>query len=338
MNAEDGEFKHCVCPACGSPVIQRRGDTNRHHFAHDPRKRNDEKCPYDYNADYKNMSEWHIRMQEYFPKEEREHIFTDNETGEKHIADVFIKEANIVLEFQYSSIKKKEYVDRTRFHLKEGRRIAWLFNESWKDNDEESKSNHTIERFQLDKRFTAIGPNPQRVYKWNYRRKCVNYGPCVYKGYYSVCVYTGKEGDVFNRIIDLDSNYVTFSYHTIKMSSEIDVEEFFYPEEHWYPESLRQELEIYNKQLEEDEKQAIELQEYINNLSLQSQTTSLDNNEQNSSINRVDFDGQLLKETQRKVDRYKEQQQKMKEKDRYDREDYWKALLKYVDSIVSPNK
>jgi competence CoiA-like predicted nuclease len=51
VNAEDGEFKHCVCPACGSPVIQRRGDTNRHHFAHDPRKRNDVKCPYDYNAD-----------------------------------------------------------------------------------------------------------------------------------------------------------------------------------------------------------------------------------------------------------------------------------------------
>ena len=99
--AEDGEFKHCVCPACGSPVIQRRGDTNRHHFAHDPRKRNDVKCPYDYNADYKNMSEWHIRMQEYFPKEERECIFTDKETGEKHIADVFIKEANTVLEFQY---------------------------------------------------------------------------------------------------------------------------------------------------------------------------------------------------------------------------------------------
>ena len=24
VNAEDGEFKHCVCPACGSPVIQRR--------------------------------------------------------------------------------------------------------------------------------------------------------------------------------------------------------------------------------------------------------------------------------------------------------------------------
>ena len=50
--AEDGIYNDCVCPACGSPVLQRRGDTNRHHFAHDPRKRNEEKCPYDYNDDY----------------------------------------------------------------------------------------------------------------------------------------------------------------------------------------------------------------------------------------------------------------------------------------------
>ena len=158
--AEDGEFKHCVCPACGSPVIQRRGDTNRHHFAHDPRKRNDVKCPYDYNADYKNMSEWHIRMQEYFPKEERECIFTDKETGEKHIADVFIKEANTVLEFQYSSLKKKEFLDRTMFHLNEGRRIAWLFDESWKDADEESYNKKYYKNGKLAKEnnWRAEGP------------------------------------------------------------------------------------------------------------------------------------------------------------------------------------
>ena len=104
VNAEDGVFSNCVCPACGKSVRQRRGDTNRHHFAH---VKKESSCPFDYNEDYRNMSPWHIRMQEYFPKETRERIFTDKVTGEKHIADVFIEECNTVLEFQYSSIKRK---------------------------------------------------------------------------------------------------------------------------------------------------------------------------------------------------------------------------------------
>ena len=94
VNAEDGEFKHCVCPACRKPVIQKalEGNYRRPHFAH---KKKEATCPFEYNSDYKNMSDWHIRMQGYFPKEERECIFTDKETGEKHIADVFIKEARV---------------------------------------------------------------------------------------------------------------------------------------------------------------------------------------------------------------------------------------------------
>ena len=235
VNAEDGKFSGCVCPACGSPVIQRRGDTNRHHFAHDLRKRNDVKCPYDYNADYKNMSEWHIRMQEYFPKEERECIFTDKATGEKHIADVYIKEANTVLEFQYSSIKKKEFLDRTMFHLKEGRRIAWLFDESWKEADEESYNKKYYKNGKLTKEYHgySVGPYREKSFRWLYRRKFVEEGPPVYLPDYSVCVYTGAEGDIFHRIVKQSEERIVVSLHDIVMSKQLNVEELFAFEAYW---------------------------------------------------------------------------------------------------------
>ena len=76
--ADDGTFSGCVCPACGSPVIQKQGDYKRHHFAH---KKKVDICPFEYNEDYKNMSEWHRRMQEYFPKDNRERILEDKKTG-----------------------------------------------------------------------------------------------------------------------------------------------------------------------------------------------------------------------------------------------------------------
>ncbi|MBQ3287416.1 MAG: hypothetical protein IJH45_05615 [Firmicutes bacterium] len=245
VNAADGEFKNCICPACGSPVIQKRGDTNRHHFAHDPRKRNDVKCPYDYNADYKNMSEWHIRMQEYFPKEEREYIFTDKETGEKHIADVYIKETNTVLEFQHSSLKKKEFLDRTMFHLNEGRRIAWLFDESWKDANEESYNNEYCNgKLVKEKNWRAEGPYKSKSFRWRYMRKFVVEGPLVYQPNYSVCLYTGAEGDVFHRIISLNGNSIIVSLHDVAMSNELNVEELFVLESFW------QEQEPWKSELE----------------------------------------------------------------------------------------
>ena len=238
VNAEDGEFKQCVCPACRKPVIQKRGDTNRHHFAH---LKKEASCPFGYNKDYINMSEWHIRMQEYFPKEEREHIFTDKATGEKHIADVFIKEANTVLEFQYSSIKKQEFFDRTYFHLKEGRRLVWLFFEGWKDDNENSYNRQFYKNGKLVKirNRRVEEPYKEKCYRWMYRRKFVEEGPNVYQKNYSVCVFTDAEGDIFHRIISLDGENIIVSLHDITMSNDLDPEEFFYCENNWNEQEAR---------------------------------------------------------------------------------------------------
>lgn len=232
VNAEVGEFKHCVCPACGNPVQQRRGDINRHHFAH---LKYNSSCPFEYNSDYIHMSEWHIRMQEYFPKEEREYIFTNKATGEKHIADVYIKEANTVIEFQHSSLKPKEFLDRTMFHLNEGRRLAWLFDESWKSHDEESYNRKFNKNGKLTKEnnWSAEGPYKAKSFKWLNRRKIVEAGPPVYQSNYSVCLYTGTEGDTFHRIISQQESSIILSLHDIAMSNELNVEDLFALETVW---------------------------------------------------------------------------------------------------------
>ena len=307
VNAEDGEFKHCVCPACGSPVIQRRGDTNRHHFAHDPRKRNDVKCPYDYNADYKNMSEWHIRMQEYFPKEEREYIFTDKATGEKHIADVFIKEANTVLEFQYSSLKQKEFLDRTMFHLNEGRRLVWLFDESWKDADDPSYNKQYHKNGKLDKasNMRAEGPYTTKSYKWLYRRKIVEAGPPVYQQNYSVCLYTGAEGDTFHRIISQQESSIIVSLHDITMSNKLNVEDLFALETIW------QEQEPWKSEFES-----------MTGLRPFWEYSPPDKN------NRVKtFEEEIMEIAEARRLHAEAVRRKQAEKEALDRENYWKAVL-----------
>ncbi len=52
---------------------------------------------------------------------------------------------------------------------------------------------------------------------------------------FSVCVYTGTEGDVFHRIIKelFGFEYVTFSLHNIEMMEGMDVNQFFIPESYW---------------------------------------------------------------------------------------------------------
>lgn len=229
--AEDGVFSDCVCPACRMPVIQKKGEYKRHHFAH---KRKASACPFENNGDYKNMSEWHIRMQDYFPKEAREHIFLDKQTGTKHIADVYLKEKETVLEFQHSPIKKEEFLARTSFHLNEGRRIVWLFDESWKDNaDISTKQYYKNGKLVKNNSKKERGPYSEKSYNWLYRRRCIEDGPDINQPSYCVSVYTGAEGDVFHKIVFLDGSDVIISLHDFTISDEINVDEFFYNEDHW---------------------------------------------------------------------------------------------------------
>ena len=210
----------CFCPACGEKLRLRKGPVNQPHFAH----RAKTECRFGQEKDYK--SEWHIRMQEYFPLECREVRFIDDVNGEVHIADVFLKEENTVLEFQKSSISGEEFLSRTNFHLREGRRLVWLFDESSTDPGSQ------FGRFKQEKYWHGIVP--QREYQWMRRpRKCLDKIPdlkAVGK-VLSICVYFGTEGDIFHRIIHqfFDYTYVRFSPNTHSMcqSSNMNIDGFF---------------------------------------------------------------------------------------------------------------
>lgn len=105
-----------TCPICNSPVILKQGHINVAHFAHESNQ-----CDDDWNYD---MSEWHKRMQNYFPKESQEVVV--NYRGRKHRADVLIND--VVLEFQFSPITASEFEARNRFFKNAGYRLAWVFN------------------------------------------------------------------------------------------------------------------------------------------------------------------------------------------------------------------
>jgi len=87
-----------ICPCCGSETIAKCGSYKVHHWAHKSRKHCD---PW-----WENEGEWHRKWKSYFPDNAQEVVFRQNETGERHIADVFINQT--VIEFQSYSIKEDE--------------------------------------------------------------------------------------------------------------------------------------------------------------------------------------------------------------------------------------
>ena len=278
------------------------------------------------------MSEWHIRIQEYFPKEQREHIFQDKETGEKHIADVFIEESNTVIEIQYSSIKKKEFLDRTYFHLNEKRRIVWLFNESWKDKDEASYSKQYYKngKLQKEKDRGIKGPYSEKRFKWIYRRKCVEEVQPIYQENYSVCVYTGSEGDLFHRIVSLAGPSIIVSLHDITMSKELDIEEFFWPEEHC------QKLDDWESPIGLLEKRSGPTKP------IRRKELKIEDSSNLGEYSEIGYDllgnwdneaSRFLNETQEKV-RSLNAEKGQNIKAHLDREDYWKALLEDADRYL----
>ncbi len=236
------------CQDCGEEVQLRKGTIRKHYFAH----LRESDCKYVRDKDYK--TEWHIRMQDYFPVEDQEVLFVDKETGEKHIADVFIPETNIVLEFQHSLISDEEFRKRTDFHVKEGRRIVWLFDES-----EEKPNPDHFGRF--DKHYVGLirpqtneffpyyfnfpgNPYYSLFYRWRgHKRDCIcQLAPLeIISDKVVICAYTGLEGDAFHRVqhkTHTEKNtIVVFSLHSIQMSQSMDTEEFFINEEHWQQQS-----------------------------------------------------------------------------------------------------
>ena len=241
----------CFCPVCGEQLTFRKGSINRPHFAHKAKT----DCIWGLNKDYK--SEWHIRMQDYFPKYEREVRFIDSDSGEVHIADIFVEHANTVIEFQKSPITEDEFLSRTVFHLNSGRKIVWVFDES------REKPGIDKGRFRADEQLLMGWPYSNLCYRWMRQpRKFLNRGPALELfDRYSVCVWTGTENDILHRIVHqkYDFEYVVFSLHNIVMSNRIDVNDFFKSENEWAQESpLKEELEQERQEREEIQRKRLE--------------------------------------------------------------------------------
>ncbi len=228
--AEDADRNiQCVCPECGERLRFRSGPDKKAHFAH---LQNSE-CHYGEDKNY--MSPWHLRMQGYFPRDNREVRF--EEPGERHIADVYLPGPNMVLEFQHSPINEEEFLSRTRFHISRGRRIVWLFDET-----PGKQKNGDLGRFRPDDLTIIYGAFSElynlKTYKWlyNHRHFLSRIPADIWQtNALSICVFTGAEGDMFHRIIaqDMDFEYVVFSINDIVMSGRMDPEVFFKSEDYW---------------------------------------------------------------------------------------------------------
>lgn len=77
-------YWECFWPECGRSLVHKKGEIKEPHFAH----KVDVNCSYGKDKDSK--SEWYIHMQELFPHESLEVRFKDENTGEIHIADVYL--------------------------------------------------------------------------------------------------------------------------------------------------------------------------------------------------------------------------------------------------------
>lgn len=220
-------FKECYCPVCEELLIHKKGSVNIPHFAHKPNS----DCFHRNDTD--NKSAWHRRMQAIFPKESIEYLFKDEKTGEKHIADVYLEESGTIIDFQHSPISPEEFKRRTDFHLSEGRRVIWVF-------DEENEASGPIGRLKRNKCYIRVDGK----YVFDYilpksRRSVLLNGPeiCIQHNNtnYSVFVYCGDGENTIHRIIDQKEGYksVMFSAHSFELQEKMDVDKIFWPEEDW---------------------------------------------------------------------------------------------------------
>ncbi len=237
------KYKECYCPICGELLTHKKGKHKRPYFSH----KQDTTCLYEVDKDSK--CEWHIRMQELFPKEAIEVRFNDKNTGElRFIADVYLKESNTVIEFQHSRINDADFFARTMFHIQEGRRIVWVFDER-KDGSEYGR----LKKIEPDVFSRDPWYNDSR-YKWSPSRIVLNsikndFGQDQ-EGNYSICLYLNDDDNTFRRVIyhDWDYKEITLSLHSIKAEVEINLDEFFLPEDYWKSQSPWKEMIYdYNK-------------------------------------------------------------------------------------------
>lgn len=104
-----------VCQYCGMPAISKCGNKVAWHWAHKSFK----------NCDtwWENETEWHRTWKNKWPVECQEVVHFDSSTGEKHIADVKLKD-NTVIEIQNSPMSESELLSREKFY----KNMLWIVN------------------------------------------------------------------------------------------------------------------------------------------------------------------------------------------------------------------
>lgn len=104
-----------VCPCCGSELIAKCGEVKVNHWAH-KKKRN---C----DPWWENETEWHRSWKNNFPNVWQEFTLTDEQSGEKHIADIRTSHSHVI-EFQHSHINPQERTSRENFY----KDLVWVVN------------------------------------------------------------------------------------------------------------------------------------------------------------------------------------------------------------------
>lgn len=222
-NAEKGQ--EYFCPLCGAPMIVKDGVQNAKHFAHKAGE-----CTDTWHYD---MSEWHLRMQSYFPLESREVVV---KSGNKtHRADVLIDKT--VIEFQHSPISVDEYMDRNRFFGSLGYSVAWVFDVSQQyEYDDLYYSSD-------DNNYLLTWKNPIRIFAYSPN-------PTDYNKNFSIWLYTGEieEDDYIQKVIwcakDDDGNpsfkRIILSEYPITLNESFDIKQFFMSKMDHFNEALRE--------------------------------------------------------------------------------------------------
>ena len=104
-----------ICPGCSQPVTSKCGEQRIWHWAHLTKRTCDDW--------WEPETEWHRAWKSHFPTECQEDIKYDDESGEKHIADVRTQH-DLVIEFQYSHLNPQERAARERFYGN----MVWVVN------------------------------------------------------------------------------------------------------------------------------------------------------------------------------------------------------------------
>jgi competence protein CoiA len=102
-----------ICPSCGSELTTKCGPDRINHWAH---KKGSTCDPW-----WENETEWHRSWKNNYPEDWQEFTLSDNQTGEKHIADIRT-DYELVIELQHSHIDLEERISRETFYKK----MVWI--------------------------------------------------------------------------------------------------------------------------------------------------------------------------------------------------------------------